>query len=99
MGLWLVMALVVILPCLRYVEQSFERIPSGIQRNEVGKILPHFSSKPVELNDIPDAWQPKEQLKRPYQAVERYTFLVEPFSFYCIFDTQDMLLLKIPTYE
>lgn len=86
------------LDMLGYVDQSYEDIPHMSQRSEVEERLKYFRETESTLSEIPAAFRPETDFENGY-SVFKYTLLLNPFSFYIIYDYQDKMIMKIPTYE
>lgn len=83
---------------LRYVDSMYVNLPDRATRTEVSEKLYWFFEKEVPREDIP----PEYTLPWPVtdsMTVCRYTFLMPPLSFHCIYEGDGKLILQIPTYE
>lgn len=87
-----------VLEMLRYVDQSYEDIPHMSQRSEIKERLKYFRETESTLSEIPAAFLPETDFENNY-SVFKYTLLLNTFSFYIIYDYQDKMIMKIPTYE
>jgi len=83
---------------LRYVDQSYENIPRASQRSDVRERLKYFRETESTLYEIPVEFRPNIDFEDVY-SVFKYTFLLNYFSFYIIYNTQNKMIMKIPTYE
>ena len=88
---------------LSHVEQSYTKINEFSHRTEVKEKLNDFREIKKEMNLIPEAWQNlsiKEWIKTEKEYTSyQYIYYFQPFSFFIIYDEQDKVLMKIPTFE
>ncbi len=87
-----------VLGMLRYVDQSYEDIPHMSQRSEVKERSKYFRETESTLSEIPAGFLPETDFESDY-FVFKYTLILNYFSFYIIYDNQDKMIMKIPTYE
>ena len=93
---WLLLALLVFFPALETVDQAYCAIPQTASRDEVQALLDNFKEKPSSIADISEAYRSG----LPAAAnVFRYSYVLPIFAFYVLYDGNDKMLLKIPTYE
>jgi hypothetical protein len=93
---WLLLALLVFFPALETVGQAYCSIPQAASRDAVQALLNNFKEKPSSIADIPEAYRSG----LPAAAnVFRYSYVLPIFSFYVLYDGNNKVLLKIPTYE
>lgn len=93
---WLLLSFLVFRPALETVDQAYHAIPQAALRGEVQELLDKFKEEPSSISGIPEAFRSG----LPVDAnVFRYSYVLPMFSFYVLYDGEDKVLLKVPTYE
>lgn len=84
---------------LWYIDRCYTSLPGrAIERRTVKASLPFLFETEVCKQDIPAEYRDR-RLSADGLTIYRYSYLLPVFSFHALYDANDVLIEKIPTYE
>ena len=84
---------------LWYIDRCYANMPMGsINRDSVNERFPLLKETEVVPSDVPTGYRDKI-MEREGFTVYRYSFMFSSFSFHVVYDSNEMLVEAIPTYE
>jgi len=96
--LWLTIVLLFVRPNLGRIEDYYLSVPIGASHADVKSKLSSLREIKVERRDMPKGYcetiAPLERF-----AIYRYDHICKLFSFYVVYDEEDNVQMKLPTYE
>lgn len=96
--LWVAVALLIIRPNLTRIEKDYSSVAIGASYADVRSSLSPLREIRVERMDVPKGYRDTiDPLKELH--IYRYERFCALFSFHVVYDADNKVLMKLPTYE
>ena len=83
---------------LNILENKYHSITKSMTRTDVRKHLNNFKEVKVERHEVPQGYQDSIPLEDDL-TIYRYEYIFSFFSIHVIYDKNENIFMKIPTYE